>query len=78
MKTPEDILNKYAPVFQQDFDPTLKRMVLAAMAEYADFHARIMVLEYAQWYEENSSPPEHQNEDWMIVQNVKSFYDVRL
>lgn len=78
MKTPEEILLKNAPVFQQDFDNTLKVSVLRAMMEYADFHSRNMVLEYAEWWEENSAPPEHQNEGWMIVQNVKSFYDARL
>lgn len=73
MKTPEEIL-------RQEKYRRLQNLVLIceAMDEYAQSKAREMVLEYARWYEENSVPEEHQNEDWMIQENVKSFYNVNL
>lgn len=76
MKTPEEILKEKAPGFIlfQGFDSA----VIEAMKEYAEQKSREMVLEYARWYEENSVPEESQNEDWMIQENVKSFYDARL
>ena len=82
MKTPEEILRQNCPSFDPLFmdaqtDDFYKR-VLASMHEYAQAKAREMVLEYARWYESNSVAEENQNEDWMIKQNVKSFYDVRL
>jgi hypothetical protein len=45
--------------------------------KYADKKARQMVLEYARWFEDQG-PPEFKQEDWMVEQNVKSFYDPRL
>jgi len=77
MKTPKELVIKNkiylgnAAVIYADVAEQL-------IEEYAQEKAREMVLEYARWYESNSVAEENQNEDWMIEQNVKSFYDVRL
>lgn len=63
---PEQLLNKHAPVFQQDFDDTLKRSVMEAMHEYA----KQTVLQYARWFEDQG-PPEYRQDDWMVKQNVE-------
>jgi septal ring factor EnvC (AmiA/AmiB activator) len=45
---------------------------------HRDVKNRALVLEYAKWYEHSSLPEEQVQEDWMIEQNVNSFFDVRL
>jgi septal ring factor EnvC (AmiA/AmiB activator) len=54
------------------------RAEIERLKVHRDVKNRQLVLEYAKWYERSSLPEDQQNEDWMIEQNVNSFFDVRL
>lgn len=73
--TLQEIKNKVRKAHHySDWD---EKMIDEVAELYAQENAKAMILEYAKWYEE-CLPEDKQNEEWMIEQNVKSFFDVRL